>query len=107
LNLARGGVYLADLGEIGNKTVLIVSEDGINLGLREPVVARITDEPRERSIRSVVELDAGTAGLDQISYVLCHDLTTLEERDFITMLGMLPTVNLFQVEDKLRVALRL
>lgn len=107
MNLIRGGVYLADLGLSTHKPVLIVSDDGINMGLQEPIVARITENHRHRTTQTAVELDAGTAGLDTTSYVLCHDLSTLTAADFVTYFGKLDEVAMFDVERKLKIALRL
>ncbi len=107
MNLLRGGIYLADIGGGLHKTVLIVSDDGINIGLKQPIVARVSDNSRDRSTQTAVELDAGEAGLDRISYVLCHDLYTLDAADFITYFGAIPIEKLFEVERRLRLALRL
>jgi mRNA-degrading endonuclease toxin of MazEF toxin-antitoxin module len=105
--LFRGGVYLADIGLPKHKLVVIVSDDGINMGLRQPVVARITDNARDQTIETSVAVDAGVGGLNTESFILCHDLNTLEDKDFVTCYGRLPFEVMVDVERKLRIALRL
>lgn len=93
---------------IGHKTALVVSDDGINMGMNEPVVARITDKDRHREMSTSVWIPVGTIQeLRNDSWVLCHDLTTLLEEDFITHLGVLPFDLMEEVERKLKIALRL
>ena len=50
---------------------------------------------------------AQVENLPETSFVLCHDLTTLDERDLVTFLGQLPIELMFEVERKLRVVFRL
>jgi mRNA-degrading endonuclease toxin of MazEF toxin-antitoxin module len=76
----RGGVYFADLGPgIGRKRVLVVSYEGVNRGLRQPVCALITSRDRPRSLETYVEIHPPEAGLDETSFILCHFLVTLPE----------------------------
>ena len=99
-------MYLVDL-PIGAKPYVVVSEDGINLGLGQPIAARVTTNPRDREIRTAVELDDRLTGLDEISYVLCHDLATFEGSDFMAQLGRVPYDKMVEIERKLRLALRI
>lgn len=107
--MRRAEVWVADLGEdIGHKPVLVISEDGINIGLHQPIVARVTAQERERSIRTAVTVEPSVFnGLDEDSWVLCHDLTTLREKDFSHKVGELTQLEMERVAQGLRLALRL
>lgn len=109
----RGGIYFANLGErIGRKRVLVVSYEGINRGLRQPVCALITSRDRERSLATYVVIeptDTNTGkGVRETSYVLCHYLLTLSEEAIDDEPeGVLSAFKMIEVRDSLRVALDL
>lgn len=105
--ILRGGVYFAHLPGVGDKPVLVVSWNALNMGLRSPVVCRITRTERERSFPTYVPLAAGEAGLPDDSYVLCHDLTTIRAGDLRSEIGLLPVAAMQRVELALRRALDL
>jgi mRNA-degrading endonuclease toxin of MazEF toxin-antitoxin module len=105
LVVQRGGVYYADLE--GDRTVLVVSADAVSHGLRSPIVCQITRRDRDRSLPTYVFVEAGTGGLPHDSYVLCHELATLDEADFRRQLGVVSAPTMVQVEIALRRALDL
>jgi mRNA-degrading endonuclease toxin of MazEF toxin-antitoxin module len=107
MEILRGGIYFAALPGIPDKTVLVVSWDAINAGLRSPIVCRVTTTERERSLPTFVALPAGAAGIEADSYILCHELVTLDAEDFRREVGMIPPAILVKVEDALRRALHL
>jgi mRNA-degrading endonuclease toxin of MazEF toxin-antitoxin module len=107
VDVVRGGVYYAELPGIGDKTVLVVSWNAINSGLRSPIVCQITTTDRERALPTYVALAAGDGGLREDSYVLCHELVTLDADDFRRQLGVLSPASLLRVEAALRAALDL
>ena len=107
MEIVRGGIYFAALPGIGDKTVLVLSWNAINAGLRAPIVCQVTTTERERSLPTYVRLRAGEAGITEDSYVLCHELVTLYAEDFRREVGMIPPPVLVQVEAALRRALDL
>jgi mRNA interferase MazF len=107
VNVVRGGVYYAELPDIGDRTVLVVSWNAINLGLRSPIVCQITTTDRARALPTYVALAAGDGGLREDGYVLCHEIVTLDEDDFRRQLGVLSPPSLLRVEAALRTALDL
>jgi mRNA-degrading endonuclease toxin of MazEF toxin-antitoxin module len=92
---------------LGRRPALIVSADEINLGLRQPVVARVTSTARPRAVRTYVPLAAGEAGLEAESFVLCHDLTTLPTEAVGLRLGRLSRRRMLEVDAALRRGLAL
>jgi mRNA-degrading endonuclease toxin of MazEF toxin-antitoxin module len=105
--IARGGLYFADLPSVGDKRVLVVSWNAINKGMRSPIVCLVTSTRRERSLPTDVPLAAGEAGMDDDSWILCHEIATLDAEDFRQEIGVLPPPLLVQVETALRQALDL
>jgi mRNA interferase MazF len=102
MEILRGGLYYAHLPGVGDKPVLVVSWNALNLGLRSPVVCRVTRTERERAIPTYVYLSAGEGGLAEDSYVLCHELTTIRAEDLRREIGMLPVPLMRRVELALR-----
>jgi mRNA-degrading endonuclease toxin of MazEF toxin-antitoxin module len=102
--IVRGGIYYADYGA-GDRTVLVVSWDAINHGMRSPIICQVTKTERERNLPTFVAIPAGEAGLEYDSYVLCHELLTLDLEDFRREVGMLSVPRLIEVEVALRRAL--
>ena len=105
--MTRGTVWWADLPEIGRRPVVVVSADVVTNLLR-PVVVRVTARERPRSLRTYVELGPDEAGLSQRSFVLCHDLDTLDRARFdVEPVGELPVTRMVELERALRFALDL
>lgn len=107
MEILRGGIYFAALPGIGDKAVLVLSWDAINAGMRSPIVCQVTTTKRERHFPTYVPLPAGAAGIETDSYILCHELVTLEAEDFRREVGTIPPGILAQVEAALRRALDL
>jgi mRNA-degrading endonuclease toxin of MazEF toxin-antitoxin module len=105
----RGDVYFANLGErIGRKRVLVVSFEGINRGLRQPICALITARDRPRTAQTYVEINPPEGGVTKTSFVLCHYLVTLSEERFDEEReGSLGAFKMIEVRDALRRALDL
>jgi mRNA-degrading endonuclease toxin of MazEF toxin-antitoxin module len=97
----RGDVWTVQLPNLGLKPAVIVSDLTVSIALR-PIVARITSVERARSVPSTVALAAGEVeGLPEQSYVLCHDLTTVEEDGMGKQIGAVPRERLIEIEDRL------
>lgn len=105
--IVRGGLYLAGLPGVGDKRVLVVSWNAINDGMRSPIVCLVTSTRRERSLPTCVRVAAGEAGMVDDSWVLCHEIATLDADDFRREIGVLPPSLVVQVETALRHALDL
>jgi mRNA-degrading endonuclease toxin of MazEF toxin-antitoxin module len=103
----RGAVWTARLPSIGLKPVVIVSDRSVTLALH-PIVARITSVERERAVPTAVAIEPGEVeGLEERSYVLCHDLVTLEDGDLVQRLGIVPTQRLLDIENRLAFVFRI
>jgi mRNA-degrading endonuclease toxin of MazEF toxin-antitoxin module len=102
--VVRGGIYYADYG-VGDRTVLVVSWNAINNGMRSPIICQVTRTERERNLPTFVAIPAGEAVLEHDSNVLCHEILTLDLDDFRSEVGMLPVPRLLEVETALRQAL--
>lgn len=103
----RGAVWTARLPGIGSKPVVIVSDRAVTLALH-PIVARITSVERERAVPTVVAIEPGEVeGLEERSYVLCHDLVTLNDGDLVERLGVVPTQRLLDIENRLAFVFRI
>ncbi len=105
--IVRGRLYYAGLPGVGDKPMLVVSWNALNLGMRSPIVCLVTSSSRERSLPTHVAIPAGEAGMDQDSWVLCHEIATLDAEDFRREIGVVPGPLLVQVEAALRQALDL
>lgn len=103
----RGSVWTARLPKVGRKPVVLVSDRAVTLSLK-PVVARVTSVDRPRVMPTAVSIEPGEVdGLTRPSFVLCHDLTTLEDGDLIDHLGDVPSHRLMEIEDRLAFVLSL
>lgn len=107
MTIEKGAVHLAALPGLGQRPALIVSSDLVNLRLRQPVVARITATDRPRALRTYVWIAADETGLEQDSYVLCHDLSTVPAEALGKRLGLLTVERMEEVDAALGRALAL
>lgn len=106
-NVERGGVYVAQTRQGGERPVVVVSADSVTRALRKPVICEITSTARERSLPTVVRLLAGEAGLDRDSYALCHEIATIGIEWFRGELGMLSAERIEEIDRALAAALDL
>ncbi len=103
----RGAVWTADIPDLGRKPVVIVSSRLVTLKL-QPIVARITSTQRERTIATVVTLDAGEVdALPLVSFVLGHDLFTVPAGALLEHHGSLRPERMMEVDAAVLVALGL
>jgi mRNA interferase MazF len=107
VEIERGSVWYAELPRVGAKAVLVVSWDAINAGLRSPIVCQVTRSERERSFPTYVALAAGDGGLEHDSFVLCHELATIDVSDLRRRLGTISPASMIEIEAALRRALDL
>jgi mRNA-degrading endonuclease toxin of MazEF toxin-antitoxin module len=103
----RGAVWTARLPGVGPKPVVIVSDRAVTLALH-PIVARITSVERQRAVPTAVAIEPGEVdGLAERSYVLCHDLATLNDGDLVERLGAVPIQRLLDIENRLAFVFRI
>jgi mRNA-degrading endonuclease toxin of MazEF toxin-antitoxin module len=107
VNVSRGGVYYANLPDIGDRPVLVVSWDPISNGMDSPIVCLITATDRIRAFETHVHVEARETGLDYDSYILCHELATLDRADFRRHVGNVSVPTLIKTELALKRALDL
>lgn len=108
LSRQRGYIYDGFLRDTPGdpKPVLVVSSDAVNRGM-QPVVAQVTRTERVRMLPTYVVLEPGEGGVDVRSYVLCHELATLDDEDIAENPWgpMIPPQKLVAVERALMEAL--
>jgi mRNA-degrading endonuclease toxin of MazEF toxin-antitoxin module len=99
----RGEVFWASL-PAGRKLVVVVSRDPVN-ELMQPVVARVTAVDRHRALPTHVSLERGEGGVERPSWILCHELYTLDaELLAAPPIGVLPAGRMIEVERALAYA---
>jgi mRNA-degrading endonuclease toxin of MazEF toxin-antitoxin module len=104
----RGYIYDAFLRDLPDdpKPVLVVSADPVNRGM-QPIVAQVTTTERARALPTDVVLEPGEGGVTRRSWILCHELATLEDADIAEQPWgpRIPHHKLIQVERALMSAL--
>jgi mRNA-degrading endonuclease toxin of MazEF toxin-antitoxin module len=103
----RGDVWWVDLPPFGRRPAVIVSSKVMSRALGEVVAARVTAVERERSLFSHVQVEPDETGLPERSFVLCHDLRTLEGGALKQQTGRLGPWRMAEVKQALRLALDL
>ncbi len=97
----RGAVWTAQFPNVGRKPAVILSDQTVTLALG-PIVARITSVERARNIPTAVVLEPGEVdGLPERSYVLCHDLVTVQTEELVAHMGPVPSERMSEIEDRL------
>jgi mRNA interferase MazF len=120
MKMKRGDVYLARLEprsgseQRGYRPVVLVSDDLMN---QEPrwaslIVLPITSSARQAQRKrylgpTIVPLAKGEGGLKQESFVLCHQVTTLDRSKLLQALGSLEESSLNKINQGLKLALSL
>jgi len=111
--MKRGDLYWAELAprsgseQQGRRPVIILSHDAFNQtsGWRSVIVIPLSTSPSQgRRGPTVVPLNAGTAGLAQDSFALCHQITTLDRAKCTERMGTLPEQVLKAIETALLAA---
>jgi mRNA-degrading endonuclease toxin of MazEF toxin-antitoxin module len=106
----RGYIYDGLLRDLPDdpKPVLVVSADAVNRGM-QAIVAQVTTTARRRTLPTHVVLEPGEGGVTQRSWVLCHELVTLDDADLAERPRgpMIPHRKLVEVERALMSALDL
>lgn len=112
--MKRGEVYWAELvprsgaEQTGGRPVIVVSHDGFNgaPNWRSIVVVPVsTSATQARRGVTTPLLPAGSASLQQASFAICHQVTTLDRAKLLTRLGELTPDLMRDVEEGLKAAL--
>lgn len=101
---ARGRVYLIDLGEVGHKPFLVVSNNGRNMRMQSFLAVRVTTSEKP-PLDSIVRLDRADQPL--VGSVLCDELHTFYRDEIVKEWGALSPTTLVRVNTGLRAALAL
>jgi mRNA-degrading endonuclease toxin of MazEF toxin-antitoxin module len=108
LSRQRGYIYDGFLRDVPEepKPVLVVSSNAVNRGM-QAIVVQVTKIERVRNLPTYVVLEPGEGGVDVRSYVLCHEIATLEDSDIADQPWgpMIPLSKLVAVERALMEAL--
>lgn len=111
--MKRGDIYWATLAprsgseQQGKRPVIIVSHDAFNSipTWRSVIVVPIsTSAAQAKRGPTVIQLPAGIGGLQENSYALCHQITTLDRRKLSSRIGTLPDNLLAQIGVGLKIA---
>ncbi len=86
--------------------MLVISSNAVNQGM-QPIVAQVTTTDRPRLLPTDVALEPGEGGVSRRSFVLCHELATLDDEDLAEEPWgpMIPLQKLVAVERALLLAL--
>jgi mRNA interferase MazF len=99
---ARGQVYWADIGSIGRKPWLVVSNNHRNRHLDCVIAVRITTTDRHRGIPTVVPLGQG----DPLAgFVMCDDIGPVYRDEIVEAAGALSGRTMAAVNRALEAAL--
>jgi len=99
--LVRGHVIWFELGGLGRKPAVVVSNNARNRALGSALVARITTSPKPR-LSSIVELGAADP---LIGRVLCDDLIEVYTEEVLKDAGAVSSASLLAIENGLMHAL--
>ncbi|MBI3659715.1 type II toxin-antitoxin system PemK/MazF family toxin [Candidatus Acetothermia bacterium] len=104
----RGEIWLAKiLGERKRRPCLILSADWLNRFAHDVSVVPITTVKR-KAFPTRIELDVGEGGLREQSWAKCDQVTTIDKQRLgRAALGRLSSVQLVEIEDAVRRALKL
>jgi mRNA interferase MazF len=114
--VTRGEVWWADLvprtgsEQHGRRPVIIMSSDAFNSvpTWRSVMVVPLTTSARQLRVGpTAVAIPAGAAQLPAASVALCHQITTLDRKKLVEILGTLPNDLLRDVERGVVAALDL
>ena len=111
-DLLRGEVWQVELRptrgreQDGQRPALIVSDDRFNQGAAELVIV-IPISKTNRRIPSHIFVPKGEAGLDFDSYIMCEAIRSVSTERLVRFRGALTYPRIEEVQEMLRVLLRL
>ena len=114
--MKRREIYLIDLShdrfgheETGNRPAIIFSNDVFNANASwgTVIVVPISTSPTQATRKFGVLLPRGSGGLASDSVALCHQVTTVDRRRIVRLIGMLDVALMDRVDDEVRTILYL
>jgi mRNA interferase MazF len=114
--MKRGDVFWAELSprsgseQQGRRPVIVLSHDAFNEAsawLSVIVIPCSSSKSQLRRGPTAIFIAAGTGGLPEDSFALCHQITTLDRSKLTRRIGSLPESALRTVEEGLRAAVNL
>jgi len=108
----RGEIWKADLNPIrgheqaGFRPVLVISEDLFNRGPADLVIV-VPLTSTYRAVPSHVPVDPPEGGLKNTSYILCEAVRSIAKERLEQRWGKVSPATLQEVEDRLRMLMRL
>ncbi|HEX3129756.1 MAG TPA: type II toxin-antitoxin system PemK/MazF family toxin [Thermoanaerobaculia bacterium] len=114
--MKRGDIFWAELSprsgseQQGRRPVLIISHNAFNeipAWQSVIVIPCSTSSAQRRRGPTAVFLPAGTGGLPEDCFAICHQITTLDRSKLTRRIGVLPESALRSVEGGLRAAVDL
>lgn len=108
----RGEIWQANLNptkgheQSGIRPVLVLSVDQFNHGPAELVVA-LPITSKERGIPLHVEVKPPEGGLKMTSFIKCEDIRSISKERLTEKLGAISEKTFQEIEDRLRILLRL
>ncbi|MEN6317506.1 MAG: type II toxin-antitoxin system PemK/MazF family toxin [Syntrophaceae bacterium] len=108
----RGEIWLVDLNPVrgheqsGRRPCLIVSVDIFNQSPAGLVIV-LPITTKEKGIRSHVMFKPPESGIREPSFIKCEDVRSISTEQLIERWGMVSSVTLSEVEDRLRILMGL
>jgi mRNA interferase MazF len=109
---SRGDIWVVRLDPVegheqgGKRPALIVSDDRFNQ-LRAGLVILLPITGTDRGFRTHVKLEPPEGGLRKLSFIKCEDVRSVSQTRLIECWGQVRPSTLREVEDRLRVLMRL
>ncbi len=105
--MIRGDIFLADLGDqIGQEQAfcrpLVVVSGQRWLNTEPPVVTTLAITRTQRNWPSHIEIEPGSSGLRDVSYITCEFVRTVSPLRFERRLGRVDAVVMARVDAMLR-----
>ena len=112
MEIKRGDVYFADLGECsvgseqyGTRPVLIIQNDIGNRFSPTTIVACITSRIFKNQIPTHVRLEKETYNLEEDSLILCEQIKTLDKQRLLSKVTSLNQIDMMRVDRALKISL--
>jgi mRNA interferase MazF len=108
----RGEIWMVDLNptrgreQRGKRPALVVSHDTFNSGPAELVVV-LPITGTARGIPFHVPVDPPEGGVKKSSYIKCEDVRSISKERLAKRWGVVSSVTMREVEDRLRILLNL
>lgn len=112
-DIKRGQIYYANLEPVkgseqgGSRPVLIIQNDVGNTYSPTTIIAVITSSQSKTVLPTHIEISTAASGLPADSVVLCEQIRTIDKRRLGGYVGYLSTAKLRDVNEALRISMRI